>query len=124
MAAGNWVPELIGIAGGASLFATAGQHSPWLAWEALIASDPDVIVMMPCGFQIPQTLADAGALTERSGWSTLSAVRAGRVYAADGHHYFNRPGPRLVDSAEILAELLYPDAFDFGHAGRGWRPLA
>jgi iron complex transport system substrate-binding protein len=106
MAAGNWVPELIELAGGEPLFAAAGQHSPWLEWDALMAADPDVIVMMPCGYQILQTLADLAPLVERTGWGDLSAVRAGRVYVADGHHFFNRPGPRLVESAEIVAACL------------------
>lgn len=106
MAAGNWVPELIELAGGEPLFAAAGQHSPWLEWEALMAADPDVIVMMPCGYQIPQTLRDLAPLVERPGWGDLSAVRAGRVFVADGHHFFNRPGPRLVESAEIVAACL------------------
>lgn len=106
MAAGNWVPELVWIAGGEPLFATAGQHSPWLSFDALVEADPDVIIMMPCGYQIAQTLADLTPLTDRTGWSGLSAVRRGRVYAADGHHFFNRPGPRLVESAAIIAEIL------------------
>lgn len=121
MAAGNWVPELIEAAGGLPLFATAGQHSPWLEWDALVAADPEVIVLMPCGFQIPQTLADLASLTGRQQWCTLSAVRSGRVFVADGHHYFNRPGPRLVESARILAETLGdPER----HEGIGWRRLA
>jgi iron complex transport system substrate-binding protein len=106
MAAGNWVPELIEIAGGKPLFATTGQHSPWLDWADLNAADPDYIVAMPCGYQLPQTLADLDPLVKHMGWSNLSAVRAGRVFAADGHHFFNRPGPRLVESAEILASIL------------------
>ena len=121
MAAGNWVPELISIAGGEPLFAAAGQHSPWLEWEALVAADPDIIVMMPCGYQIPQTLGDLAPLVGREGWRDLSAVRAGRVFAADGHHFFNRPGPRLVESARIIAEVLDEDA---GDEGAGWRRLA
>ena len=121
MAAGNWVPELIRIAGGEPLFAAAGQHSPWLDWETLAAADPDVIVLMPCGYQIPQTLADLAPLTGRAGWAELAAVRSGRVFVADGHHYFNRPGPRLVESARIVAELL--DEFS-GLEGDGWRRLA
>lgn len=121
MAAGNWVPELIEIAGGESLFATPGQHSPWLEWDALIAADPDVIVLMPCGFQIPETLANLSAISGDPRWRGLRAVAAGEVYAADGHHLFNRPGPRLVESAEVLAEILHPEAFDFGHRGTGWR---
>ena len=112
MAAGNWAPELVQAAGGEALFATAGEHSPWLRWEDLIAADPDVIVLMPCGYRIAQTLADLSALSHRPGWRDLAAVRADRVYAADGHHYFNRPGPRLVESAEILAAI-------FDHASGG-----
>lgn len=121
MAAGNWVPELIALAGGTALFATPGQHSPWLEWDALAAADPEIIVMMPCGYQIPQTLADLPALTARAGWRDLSAVRTGRVYAADGHHFFNRPGPRLVESAEILAAVIADPAVD---AGPGWVRIA
>lgn len=106
MAAGNWVPELITAAGGAPLFAAAGQHSPWLDHDALVAADPDVIVLMPCGYRIAQTLADLPALTSRPGWSDLRAVREGRVFVADGQYFFNRPGPRLVESAEIIADCL------------------
>ena len=110
MAAGNWVPELVLAAGGEPLFTAVGQHSPWLAWDDLVAADPDVIVFMPCGYRIAQTLADVPALTGREGWRDLRAVRTGRVFAADGHHYFNRPGPRLVESAEILAEIFDEEA--------------
>ncbi len=121
MAAGNWVPELIEAAGGTPLFAAAGQHSPWLEWDALVAADPDVIVLMPCGYQIPQTLGDLAPLTGRAGWQDLAAVRHGRVFAADGHHYFNRPGPRLVESARILADAI---ADAPGERGDGWLRLA
>lgn len=120
MAGGNWMPELIEAAGGQSLFATPGQHSPWLDWRALAAADPDVILLLPCGFTIEQSLADLPLLQGRPEWSSLSAVRRGQVYVIDGHHYFNRPGPRLVESAEMIAEILHPDRFAFGHEGRGW----
>lgn len=123
MACGNWMPELIEIAGGESLFAHAGQHSPYMAWADLVAADPDAIVVLPCGFRIEQTLRDLPALTGRHDWTSLRAVRQGRVALIDGHHYFNRPGPRLVESAEILAEVLHPDLGDFGHRGAGWVPL-
>ena len=123
MIAGNWVPELIEIAGGRSLLAAPGEHSPWIAWERLAEADPDVIVLMPCGFQIAQTLAELGPLVERPGWRELSAVKAGRVFVADGHHFFNRPGPRLVESARILAECIHPTAFEPTLVGRGWQPL-
>ncbi|MBJ7409706.1 MAG: cobalamin-binding protein [Phenylobacterium sp.] len=120
MAGGNWMPELIEAAGGQSLFATPGQHSPWLDWRALAAADPDVILLLPCGFTIEQSLADLPLLQGRPEWAALSAVRCGQVYVIDGHYYFNRPGPRLVESAEMIAEILHPDRFAFGHEGRGW----
>lgn len=119
MAAGNWVPELIAAAGGEALFCTPGRHSPWLDWAALAAADPDLIVMMPCGYQIPQTLADLAPLTGRDGWRDLSAVRRNRVFVADGHHYFNRPGPRLVESARIIAETIAA-ADGSAREGHGW----
>ena len=120
MAAGNWVPELIETAGGQSLFAAIGQHSPWLEWDQLCAADPEVIVLMPCGFSIARAAQDVLSLEKDPRWLGLSAVQRGRVYIVDGHHYFNRPGPRLVESAEMLAEILHPDLFDFGHKGLGW----
>lgn len=120
MAAGNWVPELVALAGGANLFGTAGAHSPWLAWEDLRAADPDVIVLLPCGFDLARTRAELSSLAARPGWTALRAVREGGVYLTDGNQYFNRSGPRLVESLEILAELLHPTVFAFGHAGRGW----
>lgn len=120
MAGGNWMPELIEAAGGRSLFATAGQHSPWLEWSALAAADPDVILLLSCGFTIAQSLADMPLLQAHPEWSRLTAVRRGQVYVIDGHHYFNRPGPRLVESAEMIAEILHPDFFDFGHERTGW----
>lgn len=120
MAAGNWVPELVEAAGGQPLFASAGQHSPWLDWDDFIASDPDFIIAMPCGYQLPQTLADLGPLINHEGWSDLSAVRAGRVFAADGHHYFNRPGPRLVESAEIIASIIDSGKVQSLKSGVGW----
>jgi iron complex transport system substrate-binding protein len=123
MAGGNWMPELIEIAGGRSLFAQPGQHSPWLDWASLIDVDPEVILLVPCGFKIAQTVADLKFLTENPAWTNLRAVEQHRVYLIDGHHFFNRPGPRLVESAEIVAEILHPDRFSFGHRGTGWIPI-
>jgi iron complex transport system substrate-binding protein len=119
MVAGNWVPELVEAAGGDSLLAVPGQHSPWLEWEQLTAADPDLIVLMPCGFRIDQTLAELPALVANPRWRALRAVRENRVYAADGEYFFNRPGPRLVESTEILAEIFH-SVIDFGHEGEGW----
>ena len=123
MNAGNWVPELVSMAGGTNLFGEAGRHSGDLDVTELIAADPDVIAIMPCGFDISRTLRELAPLTSHPQWSPLSAVRDGRVFVTDGNQYFNRPGPRLVESAEILAELLHPETFDFGHRGTGWSPL-
>jgi iron complex transport system substrate-binding protein len=120
MAAGNWMPELVEMAGGANLFGAAGQHSPWLEWDDLWASDPDMIVILPCGFDIERARAEMPALARQPGWATLRAVREGRVYLTDGNQYFNRPGPRLAESLEILAEIFHPDTFHFGHEGVGW----
>ncbi|NKB65620.1 MAG: ABC transporter substrate-binding protein [Candidatus Latescibacteria bacterium] len=120
MAAGNWIPELVEIAGGDNLFGQAGQHSPWLDWEDLQRADADIIALMPCGFSLPRVRAELAALTDHPAWQKLPAVQNGQVYLTDGNQYFNRPGPRLVESVEILAELFHPDHFNFGHQGVAW----
>ena len=120
MADGNWIPELITIAGGNSLFGACGKHSPYLGWEQLVAADPQVIIIMPCGFDLDRTHQEAQQLEQQLQWSSLQAVRNGKVYLADGNSYFNRPGPRLVDSLEILAEILHPELFNFGYQNTGW----
>lgn len=120
MAVGNWMPELIEMAGGRCLFGEAGQHSPGMEFDDLLAADPEVILLSPCGFGIERTLADMPLLESRRAWESLRAVRSGRVYVADGNQYFNRPGPRLAETVEILAEMLHPETFDFGHQGSGW----
>ena len=121
MAAGNWMPELVDMAGGENLLGAAGEHSPWLELDALCVADPDVILVLPCGFDMARSRAEMPALTGRAAWSGLRAVRSGEVYLTDGNQYFNRPGPRLAESLEILAEIFHPDVFDFGHGGTGWR---
>ena len=123
MAAGHWIPELVLMAGGENLFGTTGRHSPWMAFEELRAADPDVIAVLPCGFDKARTRAEMGPLTSRPEWDGLRAVSAGRVYITDGNRYFNRPGPRLAESLEIMAEILHPGVFDFGHHGVGWEKL-
>ncbi len=120
MAAGNWIPELVEIAGGQSLFAAAGTHSPWLSWEVLKKAQPDIIVLMPCGFDIPRSRREMPALTQHPLWSRLQAVQQGQVFLTDGNQFFNRPGPRLVESVEILAEIFHPQHFGGMHEYRGW----
>lgn len=122
MAAGNWMPELVRMAGGENLFGEAGAHSPWMEWEDLVDADPDVLFVSPCGFDLERTRQEMPSLTSRPGWSELAAVRTGRVAMADGVSFFHRPGPRLVESLEILAEILHPETFDYGWRGTAWQP--
>ena len=82
---------------------------------------PEVIVVLPCGWDVARARQDMPALTSKPDWPRLRSVLAGRVFLADGNQYFNRPGPRLVESLEILAELLHPEVFRFGHEGVGWQ---
>jgi iron complex transport system substrate-binding protein len=124
MAAGNWMPELVTLAGGESIFGATGRHSPWLDWEALRAADPDAIVVLPCGFDLARTRAEMSPLVAQPGFDSLRAVREGRVFLVDGNQYFNRPGPRLVESLALLCEILHPDVFGTAQRGRAWAPLA
>jgi iron complex transport system substrate-binding protein len=121
MAAGNWVPELVEMAGAVNLFGQAGAHSPWMTWQELLEADPDVVITMPCGFDLDRTRSEMYWLTGRPQWSKLRAVESGQVYLADGNQYFNRPGPRLVESLQILAEILHPEAFAPSLEGAGWQ---
>jgi iron complex transport system substrate-binding protein len=120
MAGGNWMPELVEMAGGVNLFGEAGKHSPWMTWDDLVMKDPEIIFVSPCGFDIKRTLEEMSLLSGKAEWKTLKAVRAGRVFVADGNQYFNRPGPRLAESLEILAEVIHPNVFHFNHEGTGW----
>ena len=120
MACGNWVPELVERAGGDNRFGEAGKHSPWMTFDELERQDPEVILVVPCGFDIPRIRFEMPVLTRLAGWGALTAVRTGRVFLADGNRYFNRPGPRLVEALEMLAEMLHPGEIRFGHEGDGW----
>lgn len=124
MVAANWIPELVNLAGGQSLFCVTGQSSPHLRWETLLVTNPDIIVFMPCGFDLHRTRQEAQLITQHPDWEKLHAVKRGRVYITDGNAYFNRPGPRLVDSLEIMAEILHPEIFDYGYRGIAWERLS
>jgi len=102
MAAANWMPEMVARA--------AGTNLAWTNWEELAAGDPEAILVMPCGFDLERAAHEMHWLANRAGWRDLRAVRNGRVYVADGNQYFNRPGPRLVESLEILTAVLHPGA--------------
>lgn len=125
MPAANWTPELVKSAGGEPGLTEAGRHSTYVDWRQIVDYDPQVLVIMPCGFGLERAIIEAQALATMSGWPELSAVREGRVFAVDGNAYFNRSGPRLVDSLEILAHLFHPKLFDQPLAGTqsAWRRL-
>jgi iron complex transport system substrate-binding protein len=120
MLAGNWTPELVEIAGGRSILTENGKHSPFINWEDLKSQNPEIIVVMPCGFSIERTMKEIDLLLSMPGFAEMQAVKNKRLYIADGNQYFNRSGPRIVDSVEILAEIIYPKQFIFGYEGNGW----
>lgn len=123
MAAGNWVPELVAMANATNLFGEAGRHSPWMTWEDLAAADPDVIITMPCGFDLMRTREEMHWLTANPVWPSLRAVRNGQIFLADGNQFMNRPGPRVVESLQILAEILHPGAFTPTMEHLGWERM-
>jgi iron complex transport system substrate-binding protein len=120
MVSGNWVPELVKIAGGTPILAQEGKHSPYVSWDDILDQNPEVIVVMPCGFSIERTMKEIDLLMQLPGFAGLKAIKNNQLYIADGNQYFNRPGPRIVDSIEILAEILRPKQFAFGYEGEGW----
>ena len=124
MGAGNWIPELIERAGGVSVLGRGGRDAAWSSLDELARVDPDVLVIAPCGFDLARTRAEAGALVSEPRFRELRAVREGRVFLADGFLHFNRPGPRIAESLEIYAELLWPDALRFGHRGCAFERFA
>jgi len=105
---GHWIPEMVAIAGGSDVLGRAGRPSVRVEWQAVLDADPEVLVLMPCGFDLARARAEAGLLTGRPGWGGIAAVREGRVYLTDASAYFNRPGPRIVHGLEILAAILHP----------------
>ncbi len=125
MLAANWTPELVEIAGGSSGLTAHGQHSAYADWQSVVRYDPQVIVVMPCGFDLERAIVESRDLPRREGWNDLSAVRERRVWAVDGNAYFNRSGPRLVESLEILAHLVHPALFSapMPPHGQAWRRL-
>ena len=120
MAAGNWVPELIEMAGGVNLFGEAGKHSPWMNYQDLIEKNPQTIIIMPCGYNIQKSIVEIDSLIKQKGWEELSAVKNDKVYITDGNQFFNRPGPRIIESLEILIEIFHNDKTNFKHIYSGW----
>ena len=112
MNAGHWVPEIVEIAGGVDGLAISGQPSTRLEWSQVVNYDPEVLVLMPCGFTTPRTVEEARAFLSLAEVKGLTAVRESRVYATDGHNYFSRSGPRLFDAIGIMAQMVHPELFD------------
>jgi len=121
--AGHWIPEMVEIAGGRDVLGKAGEPSFLVEWNDVLEAAPDVVVVMPCGFDVPRTRQEITLLTNRREWNRLPAVRDGRVYLTDATAYFNRPGPRIVTGLEILAQILHPDAFEAATPLDGYTPL-
>ncbi len=120
---GHWVPEMIDLAGGVDVVGKAGGPSRELPWDEIEAAKPEVVVLMPCGFDLQRTLDETARTPCPSPWKRLEAVRSGRVYAVDGSGYFNRPGPRIVDGLEILAEILHPEVFERRMPASSWQAV-
>jgi iron complex transport system substrate-binding protein len=108
--AGHWVPEQVDLAGGIDVLGSAGARSREVTWDEVVRSAPDVVVLALCGFDARRALAESRILTKVEEWSQLRAVRTGRAFALDGNAYFSRPGPRVVDGAQLLASVLHPGA--------------
>ena len=111
MCGGHWVPEMVELAGGVNCFGDKETGSFPLEWDAIVESQPEVIILMPCGFDVKRALQDTPLLAEKPGWADLPAVRQNRVYAIDAGAYTSRSGPRLVTGLEIMAEMLHPELF-------------
>ena len=120
MVAANWVPELVGLAGGKNVMSVSGTDSNFCSWDEIKKTNPEIIIIMPCGFGIKRTLEDIHYLQNRKGWQELKAVKENKVFAVDGNQYFNRPGPRLIDSAEILAEIIHSDYYERKFSEDAW----
>jgi iron complex transport system substrate-binding protein len=120
---GHWVPEMLNLAGGTDHLGRLGTDSVRIAWDDILRWAPEVLILMPCGFDLDQVLTHARSLVRYPGWSTLPAVQAGRVYAVDANAYFARPGPRVVDGTELLAHLLHPTLFDWNGHERAYQRL-
>ena len=124
MFAGNWVPEMVKIAGGKDLFGRIGMHSDWSTYDILFKNDPEKIILMPCGFNINKTFEEVGAMTNMPNWNNLKAVKTGNVFITDGNQYFNRPGPRILESIKILIEIVSNQKIDFGYKEKGWKKFS
>lgn len=121
MIAGNWIPEMVEIAGAKDVFGKKGKNSYWVKFDELIKKNPEIVIFMPCGFDINKTKEEVKILLKQNKeWSSLKAYQNKKIFIVDGNQYFNRPGPRLIESIEILCEIFHPEKFQFNHQKKGW----
>jgi iron complex transport system substrate-binding protein len=120
MAGGHWVPEMVRIAGGQDPLGREGKLSHYVGWDEVVAAEPEVMVLMPCGLGLDQTLAVAAEVTSRAGFGRLPCGRSHRVVAVDGSSYYNRPGPRIVDGLEMMAAIIRARPGDRLPTGAAW----
>lgn len=120
---GHWVPEMVRIAGGVDALSKAGADSVRIPWDEVVEWKPEVLIITPCGFDLEQTIEQSRQLFTYARWSTLPAVRNGRVYAVDANSYFARPGPRVVDGTELLAHLIHPELFSWNGSKSAYQRL-
>lgn len=111
MASGHWVPEMVSLAGGIEPLGTLGAPARRVSWEEVLLSVPEILILMPCGFAVTRVLEEVHLVTGLPGWDTLPAVQRNAVFAVDGHAYYSRSGPRLVDGLEIMAHIIRPELF-------------
>ncbi len=111
MCGGHWVPEMVELAGGVNCFGDKEKGSFQLEWADVVESQPEIVILMPCGFDVKRALQDVPLLTQKEGWADIPAVRSNRVYVIDAGAYTSRSGPRLVDGLEIMAEMIHPELF-------------
>ena len=109
--AGHWVPQMVDLAGGVDCLATPEEPSRRVEWDDVLKQQPEVVVILPCGFDVPQAMREVQLLTEREGWQDLPAVQGNRVFVTNASAYYSRSGPRLVDGLEMLAEIIHPELF-------------
>jgi len=121
MVAGNWIPELVSISGGDDIFGNIGKNSHWIKFEEIKKSDPDIIIFMPCGFDIDKTNEELKIFFKKNPiWKSLKSFKDENFFVVDGNQFFNRPGPRLIDSIEILLEIIHPSLTDLNYKNKGW----
>ena len=121
MAAGNWIPEMVKISGGEDIFGKSGKDSHWIKFDEVKKYNPEIIIFLPCGYDIEKTKNEVENLfNQQNKWNALDAFMNKEIYIVDGNQFFNRPGPRLLESLEIFAEIIHPELFNFNHNEDGW----